>query len=96
MASDTHNMHDMHDMHDTYGPRRDSARTAEYQDAEESLRQTIALTRQVYNQFKSGTLRVTAAEAASMDTLLQELVLQAAAIGGRIREQQASDASGHF
>jgi hypothetical protein len=31
-----------------------------------------------------------------MDTLLQELVLQAAAIGGRIREQQASDASGHF
>ena len=75
--------------HTNYYNHADAAHTVAYKNAEESLRQAIALTRQVYNQFRSGTLHVTAAEAASMDALLQELVLQSAAIGGRIREQQA-------
>jgi hypothetical protein len=59
-----------------------------YNTAEESLRQAVALTKQVLNQLKALNLHVTSTEAANMDALLQDLVLQAAAIGGRIHEQQ--------
>jgi hypothetical protein len=56
--------------------------------AEDSLRQAVILSKSVLDRLKMGTLRLSEPEAASIDVLLQELVLQAAAIGGRIHEQQ--------
>jgi hypothetical protein len=58
----------------------------DYHNAEEALQQSIILAKWVFKQLQTGNLRLTVAEAASMDALLRELVLQAAAIGGRIHQ----------
>jgi hypothetical protein len=63
--------------------------TSAYTGAEESLRQATALVNYVFRHLTTGHLRLTAAEADNMHAHVQELVLQAAAVGGRIREQQA-------
>ncbi len=60
-----------------------------YIGAEESLRQAIALVNYVFRHLTAGDLRLTAGEADNMHAHLQELVLQAAAVGGCIRQQQA-------
>jgi hypothetical protein len=60
-----------------------------HMDAEDSLWRAAFLTNHVFHQLTTGTLTLTAAEADEMHTQLQELVLQAAAIGGYLREQQA-------
>lgn len=60
-----------------------------HMDAEDSLRQATALVHHVFRHLTTGNLTLTATEADSMHIHLQELVLQAAAVGGRIREQQA-------
>jgi hypothetical protein len=60
-----------------------------YMDAEDCLWRAAFLTSHVFHQLTIGKLILTAAEADQMHTQLQELILQAAAIGGCIREQQA-------
>jgi len=60
-----------------------------HMDAEDSLWRAIFLTNHVFHQLTTGTLTLTAAEAEEMHTQLQELVLQAAAIGGYLREEKA-------
>jgi hypothetical protein len=46
----------------------------------------------LFARSKGGNLRLSAAEAANIQMELQELVLQAAALGGVIREQQTGQA----
>ncbi len=75
--------------HTNYYNHTYAAHTVTYKDAEESLRQAATLTNRVFHQLTTEHLTVTATEAATMHALLQDLVLQAAAVGGRIREQQA-------
>ncbi len=60
-----------------------------YNYAEDSLRQAVTLVKHVFYQLSNGDLLLTATEADTMHAHLQELVLHAAAVGGRIREQQA-------
>jgi hypothetical protein len=67
----------------------DGIHASAYTGAEESLRQATALVKYVFRHLTAGDLQLTAAEADSMHVHLQELVLQAAAVGGCIREQQA-------
>ena len=67
-----------------------------HRNAEDSLQQAVTLVHHIFRHLTAGNLTLTAAEADNMHIHLQELVLQAAAVGGRIREQQAADASGHF
>lgn len=65
-----------------------AAHTVAYKNAEESLRQAATLTKRVFHQLTTEHFMVTATEAATMDALLQDLVLHAAAVGGCIRQQQ--------
>ena len=63
-----------------------------YKNAEDSLQQAASLVHCVFRHLTTGRLTLTAAEVATMHTYLQDLVLQAAAVGGCIREQQAGQA----
>jgi hypothetical protein len=72
------------------------AHVSAHTDAEESLWQAVTLVNHVFRHLTTGNLTLTAAEADQMHTQLQELVLQAAAVGGRIREQQAGQAPRNF
>lgn len=66
----------------------DDIRAARYKRAETTLQQAATDIHAIFRDIKAGEVWVTAAEAASMQMELQELVLQAAALGGIIREQQ--------
>jgi hypothetical protein len=74
--------------HTNYYDHTNAAHTVAYKNAEESLRQAAILTNRVFHQLTTEQLMVTATEAATMDALLQDLVLHAAAVGGCIRQQQ--------
>ena len=65
-------------------------------DAEDSLQQAVTLVHNVFRHLTTGNLTLTAAEAENMHIHLQEVVLQAAAVGGRIREQQSGQAPRQF
>jgi hypothetical protein len=67
----------------------DGAHADAFSDADESLQHAINLLYRIFRQITTGTLPLTALEAAMMQARLQELVLQAVAVGGHIREQQA-------
>ena len=75
--------------HTNYYNHTNAAHTVAYKNAEESLRQAAILTNRVFHQLTTEQFMVTATEAATMDALLQDLVLHAAAVGGCIRQQQA-------
>jgi len=66
----------------------DDIRAARYQRAEATLQQATVRIHAIFRDIKGGNLWLTATEAANMQMELQELVLQAAALGGIIREQQ--------
>ena len=74
--------------HTNYYDHTNAAHTVAYKNAEESLRQAAILTNRVFHQLTTEHFMVTATEAATMDALLQDLVLHAAAVGGCIRKQQ--------
>jgi hypothetical protein len=67
-----------------------------HKDAEDSLQQAVTLVHHVFRHLTTGNLTLTVTEANNMHAHLQELVLQAAAVGGRIREQQAGQAPRQF
>lgn len=59
-----------------------------YRGAEEALQEAIALVNNIVRRLTTGNLTLTADEAARLEAHLQELVLQAAAVRGRIRDTQ--------
>ncbi|HEY1387623.1 MAG TPA: hypothetical protein VGF38_03685 [Ktedonobacterales bacterium] len=73
----------------------DDIRAAHVKRAVATLQQATTNIHAIFREIKAGELRVTAAEAASMQMELQELVLQAAALGGIIREQQTGQGQLH-
>jgi hypothetical protein len=78
----------LNDPRNTQPTQPDDIRAARYKRAEAMLQRATTDIHAIFHDIKAGELRVTAAESASMQLELQELVLQAAALGGIIREQQ--------
>lgn len=69
--------------------------TAYYKRAEATLQQAATQVHQIFREIKGGYLQLTTDEAATMQMEIQELVLQAAALGGVIREQQTGQGQMH-
>jgi transposase-like protein len=66
----------------------DDAHVGIYLSVEESLQRATTLLNYILQRLKTGNLQVTPDEAASLQAQIQELVLQAAAVGSCIVRQQ--------
>lgn len=76
------------DPSNTQPTQPDDIHAASVQRAVATLQHASMYLHAIFREIKGGNLRLSAVEAATMQMELQELVLQAAALGGIIREQQ--------